>query len=164
MVGGKGWGSPCDVPAGLLRVRGDSRGWWDSRNSIRGGAGDLPSPQHPATPPVSVFPVSLPFLVWLPSPLQIPALVLPRETHLLANRVVFCWLSSCQGLHGPLGEGRTWGRAIITSGGQLLTREAPGPQDVTGALVKAGGLKPTQASPSQGKGRSALNTGFVFRR
>lgn len=120
-------GSPCDDPHWVREVRGAARGWWDTRSS-RGGAGDLPSPQYPATPLVSVFPVSLPFPVWFPSPLWIPALVLPRETQLLANGVAFCWLSSCQGLDGPQGEGRTWSREIITCGGSCSPKRLQVPR------------------------------------
>lgn len=120
-------GSPCDDPHWVREVRGAARGWWDTRSS-RSGAGDLPSPQYPATPLVSVFPVSLPFPVWFPSPLRIPALVLPRETQLLANGVAFCWLSSCQGLDGPQGEGRTWSREIITCGGSCSPKRLQVPR------------------------------------
>lgn len=49
VVRGKGWGSPCDVPAGLVRVNGDSRGWWDSGSSIRVGQ----ETSHPHNIPLS---------------------------------------------------------------------------------------------------------------
>lgn len=110
-----------------------------------------------------MLPVSLPFLAWFPSPLQIPSLVFPRETQGWQTGWLFAGLDPAKdwmGLRVKAGPG-----AERTSlWGQLHTREAPGPQDITRALVKAGGLKPTQASPPQGKGRSALKPGFVFQR
>lgn len=145
------------VPVGSASVVGPARGG-DSGTSVRARAGDLPSPPYPAAPLVSMCPNLTAF------PPLVSAPLCPGETRLVANRVAFCWLSSCQHLGGHQGKGRTWGREIITFGGSCSPARLPGPQDTACALAKAGGLKPTQAPLSQGKGGSTLNPGFVFRR
>jgi len=167
-VGGKSRYSPCDGPCWVSERGGTGRGLSllgqrDQRHS-QGRRPPVPTPSS-RCPLLRVPPVSLPFLPWFPSPLQVSAPVLPRETRLLANRVDFCWLGPCQGLGGHQGKGRTWGREVVTSGGRCSPERLPGPQDTAScALAKAGGLKPTQAPLSPGKGVSTLKPGFVFGR
>lgn len=157
------------VPAGLASVVGLAG---VSGAVTCGTAGPASEPgqetSHPYNielPPLSLcYPISLPFLPWFPKPLQISAPMLPGETWLLANRAAFCWLSSCQGLDGHWGKRGSWGSEDVTCGGSCSPERLPGPQDTACALAKAGGLKPTQAPLSQGKGESTINPGFVFRR
>lgn len=75
--------------------------------------------------------------------------------------LAFCWLSSCRGLDGPQGEGRTWNRENITFGGSCSLQRLQVPRTSLVPWLKLVALNQLSLLPLKGR-EGLLQTPALF--